>query len=176
MNVIFTIGYEGTDIDRFIATLRAAHIAQVADVRAVAISRKKGFSKNSLRQRLHEEGITYRHFIELGDPKPGREAARSGKHDLFVKIYTAHFASAEARRSAGELADYSSSAPTVLLCFERDPSTCHRTIIAESMQANLGCDIFNLYADDPDRYVKHAEKLPRFCIGKSDTPAQQKVC
>jgi hypothetical protein len=46
---LYTIGYEGADVDRFLATLADAGVATVADVRAVALSRKKGFSKNQLR-------------------------------------------------------------------------------------------------------------------------------
>ena len=67
MSVIYTIGYEGTDIDRCVATLKAVGVTVLADVRAVAVSRKKGFSKNGLRERLEAEGITYVHLVELGD-------------------------------------------------------------------------------------------------------------
>ena len=78
MPLIYTIGYEGTDIERFVATLKIVGIKHLADVRAVAVSRKKGFSKSALSARLDAEGIQYFHFIELGDPKPGRDAARAG--------------------------------------------------------------------------------------------------
>jgi uncharacterized protein (DUF488 family) len=54
MSVVYTIGYEGTDIDRFVATLRTVGVTLLADVRAVAVSRKKGFSKNGLRERLDD--------------------------------------------------------------------------------------------------------------------------
>lgn len=70
MSVVFTVGYEGTDIDRFVRTLKAAGVQQLADVRAVAVSRKPGFSKKKLAARLAEEGIEYLHFVALGDPKP----------------------------------------------------------------------------------------------------------
>ena len=52
MSVVYTIGYEGVDIDCFVATLRTVGVTLLADVRAVAVSRKKGFSKNGLRERL----------------------------------------------------------------------------------------------------------------------------
>ena len=79
MSVLFTVGYEGTDIERFVKTLKAVGIRRLADVRAVAVSRKPGFSKRRLSDRLADEVIEYIHFVELGDPKPGRDAARSGK-------------------------------------------------------------------------------------------------
>jgi uncharacterized protein (DUF488 family) len=96
MSVVYTIGYEGTDIDRFVATLKAIGVTVLADVRAVAVSRKKGFSKNGLRERLEAEGITYVHLVELGDPKAGRDAARARKFDEFRRVYSAHIKTADA--------------------------------------------------------------------------------
>jgi hypothetical protein len=84
---IFTIGYEGADPDRFVAALKGAGVASIADVRAVALSRKRGFSKNVLRDRLQADGIGYRHFIALGTPKSGREAARAGDAGTLRRIY-----------------------------------------------------------------------------------------
>jgi hypothetical protein len=65
MGVVYTIGYEGTDIDRLLATLKAVGVKRLAGVRAVALSRKKGFSKKPLAARLASEGIEYFHFIGL---------------------------------------------------------------------------------------------------------------
>jgi uncharacterized protein (DUF488 family) len=45
MTQIYTIGYEGTDIERFVRTLKIVGVEQPVDVRAVPLSRKKGFSK-----------------------------------------------------------------------------------------------------------------------------------
>lgn len=162
MSVIFTVGYEGTDIDRFVRTLKAVGVTQLADVRAVAVSRKAGFSKSKLAARLADEGIEYSHFIALGDPKPGREAARAGDFDLFRTIYGAHISSPIAQESLRNLVDFVQSAPTCLLCFERDPETCHRTIVGHAVTDETGFEVFNLFADDPERYVRHASKLPRF--------------
>jgi uncharacterized protein (DUF488 family) len=162
MSVIFTVGYEGTDIDRFIRTLKAVGIQRLADVRAVAVSRKAGFSKTKLAHRLGAEGIEYAHFVALGDPKPGREAARAGEFHRFRAIYGAHIETSAAQEALRELVHFSQSAPTCLLCFERDPGSCHRTIVAHVVIEETGFEIFNLFADDPERYVRHASKLPRF--------------
>lgn len=171
MSVLFTVGYEGTDIERFVRTLKAAGIRQLADVRAVAVSRKAGFSKKKLAARLAEEGIQYFHFVSLGDPKPGRDAARAGEFDRFRSIYGAHIKTDEAQSALRDLADTVQVAPTCLLCFERDPETCHRTIVAHEVSEEVGFDIFNLFADDPDRYVRIAAKLPRFHSGEGATAA-----
>jgi hypothetical protein len=162
MSVIYTIGYEGTDIDRFMATLKAVGIERVADVRAVALSRKKGFSKKSLSSRLEAEGIEYLHFIDLGDPKPGRNAARAGLYDEFRAIYSAHLDSDGAQSSLKELVAVAGEKPTCLLCFERDPETCHRSIVAREMSQSAEFGVFDLYGDNPERYVRNASKLPRY--------------
>jgi len=171
MSIVFTIGYEGTDIDRFVRTLKAVGVQQLADVRAVTVSRKPGFSKKKLAARLAEEGIDYLHFVALGDPKPGRDAARAGNFDGFREIYGAHILTAEAQDALRGLTEAVQVAPTCLTCFERDPATCHRTIVAREVSEALGFDVFNLFADEPERYVRHAAKLPRYHPCESVTAA-----
>lgn len=171
MSVVYTIGYEGTDIDRFVATLKAVGVKRLADVRAIALSRKKGFSKKSLSSRLRAEGIEYMHFIDLGDPKPGREAARAGHYDEFRAIYLTHLDSADAQSSLSMLAAAAGEKPTCLLCFERDPKTCHRAIVAEEMIESLGFEVMDLYADDPERYVRNASRMPRYHSREGATAA-----
>ncbi|HEX8665907.1 MAG TPA: DUF488 domain-containing protein [Beijerinckiaceae bacterium] len=131
---LYTIGYEGADVDRFLATLTDAGVATVADVRAVALSRKKGFSKNQLRDNLAEREIGYRHFIDLGTPKAGREAARAGATERMHKIFCEQLATAGAQAQLEELAELAGEQPICLLCFERDPAQCHRRIIAERLK------------------------------------------
>lgn len=161
MSIIYTIGYEGTDIDRFLETLKHVGIRRLADVRAVALSRKKGFSKKALAARLAEEGIEYLHFVALGDPKPGRDAARSGLYHKFRAIYGAHLDSPIAQAALGELRNAVSELATCLLCFEREPSLCHRSIVASELSQS-GMRVFDLFGDDPGKYVRNAAKVPRF--------------
>ena len=174
MSVVYTIGYEGTDIDRVVATLKAVGVTVLADVRAVAVSRKKGFSKNGLRERLEAEGITYVHLVELGDPKAGRDAARAGKYDEFRRIYSAHIKTADAV-GALKVLDHTARQDSVcLLCFERDPTTCHRRMIADRLKAR-GLEISDLFGDEPGRYVRHAEKLARRRPRQGDAESQPEV-
>ena len=91
-----TIGYEGATQADVIARLRAAGVEIVIDVRAVASSRRPGFSKTILAASLAEAGIDYLHLRALGTPKPGREAARAGRIDEMREIYEAHLATPEA--------------------------------------------------------------------------------
>lgn len=174
MNTVYTIGYEGTDIDRFVATLKAVGVSVLADVRAIALSRKKGFSKTALRSRLEAEGIAYTHFVELGDPKPGREAARAGLYDEFRRVYTAHLKSAETKAALKVLEETARTASVCLLCFERDPKTCHRTVVADRLKTR-GIEVIDLFGDDPGRYVRHASKLPRRHARQGDAQPQPEV-
>jgi uncharacterized protein (DUF488 family) len=171
MSVVYTIGYEGTDIDRFVATLRTVGVTMLADVRAVAVSRKKGFSKNGLRARLEAEGITYLHLVELGDPKLGRDAARAGKYGEFRRIFSAHLKTADAVGALKVLDEMVRQDAVCLLCFERDPATCHRRLIADRLKVR-GLEIFDLYGDEPSRYVCHAKKVPRRHHHQGDAESQ----
>lgn len=158
MTTVYTIGYEGTDIDRLVATLKAIGVTVLADVRAVALSRKKGFSKTALKNRLAKDGIAYLHFVDLGDPKPGREAARAGQYDEFRRIYSKHLRTTRAQNALSDLAVVAKDHVTCLLCFERDPTVCHRSIVGDRLKTT-GVDVFDLYGDLPSRYADHAAKL-----------------
>jgi uncharacterized protein (DUF488 family) len=144
---IFTIGYEGATVAGFIAALREAGIALVLDIRAVPASRKKGFSKNPLAQHLSEAGIGYRHLRGLGTPKQGREAARSGDHEAFERIFRQQLEEPEALLDLGEALSLAAAQPVCLLCLERDPEQCHRLIVAERMAKESGQPIRHLFAE-----------------------------
>jgi uncharacterized protein (DUF488 family) len=169
MTTLYTIGYEGTDIDRFVATLKAVGVALLADVRALPLSRKKGFSKNRLRERIEEEGMQYIHLGALGDPKNGRDAARAGRYDEFRKIYNKHLSQAGPQQALKELAALANNHATCLMCFEREPTECHRLIVASQLPKNIST--FHLFGDEPGRYVRNAAKLPRGRTGQSATAA-----
>lgn len=160
MRKLYTIGYESTDLARFLRTLKAAGVEAIADVRAVTVSRKKGFSKNKLREALEDWGIGYEHFAALGDPKPGRTAAREGRYRDFVSIYSTHLDQDEAQENLDELIEFASKQATCLLCFERDPAICHRTIVAQQLSVQ-GFTIVNLYGDVPEQYERNNRDISR---------------
>ena len=111
--------------------------------------------------RLEAEEIQYLHFIELGDPSPGREAARAGRDQAFRDIYEAHLDSADAQASLRKLLTTVSEAPTCFLCFERDPETCHRSIVAQQLKES-GFEVFDLYTDYPEINVRNTPRRPRY--------------
>jgi uncharacterized protein (DUF488 family) len=94
---LLTIGYEGCTIEAVLTTLRVANVGLLIDVRAVAASRKPGFSKRQLAARLDQAGIGYVHLQRLGTPKPGRDAVRAGHPERMVQIYNAHMETPEAQ-------------------------------------------------------------------------------
>ncbi len=141
-----TIGYETATLSDVIERLRAAEIAVLVDVRAVASSRRPGFSKTMLAASLEEAGIAYRHLRRLGTPKAGREAARSGRFAEMRAIFAHHLAGAEAQAELAQAIDLARRESTALLCYEADPSHCHRAIIADHISEAIGCDVEHLRA------------------------------
>jgi len=131
---LFTIGYEGAELDHFIATLTDAGVTHVVDIRDVPASRKRGFSKSALASALASHAIEYTHLKALGDPKAGREAMRRDDYDTFLNIYSAHVEQPAAQDALKDAANIATAHPSVLLCYERDPKQCHRTLVAGMMK------------------------------------------
>lgn len=130
---IFTIGYEGSTQTELVAALQAAGVELLADIRAVPLSRRPGFSKNVLAAGLKEAGIDYVGLKALGTPPDGREAARRGDHDRLAEVYAGQLELPEAIVQSEMLKEMAAERPTVLLCFERDPETCHRSLLADAI-------------------------------------------
>ena len=130
---LFTVGYEGIDIDNFITQLKDNAIDCLLDVREIPLSRKRGFSKTSLSQRLNQEHIYYVHFKELGSPKPLREKLKAN-HDysaFFKKLDKYLAGKIEAIESAY---NYVKKNTCCLMCFEHLAATCHREIVAKKIK------------------------------------------
>jgi uncharacterized protein (DUF488 family) len=153
MRTISTIGYEGAHIDAFVYTLGAAGVDFVVDVREVAASRRPGFSKNSLRQHLSLAGIEYTHLRDLGDPKEGREAMRRGDRATFEQIFLDRLHTTAAQAQLVEAIELASKHSIALLCYERDPKSCHRTIVATSMKEQSSFAIRHLGVQSQRRIV-----------------------
>ena len=109
--------------------LRKAGVERVIDVRALPLSRRPGFSKTPLRGALEEAGIDYVHLKALGTPAAGRDAARKGRHEELKRIYAGQLELPEAIAQGAQMLDLAAEKPSALLCFERDPAGCHRTLL-----------------------------------------------
>lgn len=140
---ICTIGYEGRDIAEFIEVLTSAEVTLVVDVRENAMSRIRGFSKRRLHETLGDSGISYEHLKRLGNPKENRGALRSGDESA-VRFFENRLL-AEGAEDLNHLKQLLRNEHVALLCFERDHRACHRSLIADALQAqSRTLDIMNL--------------------------------
>ena len=130
---VWTLGYEGHDVESFVATLRKARIERVVDVRELPLSRKKGFSKNVLAAGLQKAGIAYSHVKALGTPRAVRHALKAGGSvEDFQRDYLAHV---EENMDAVEaLEEVAGRERCALLCVERDLDVCHRGVLARVLE------------------------------------------
>lgn len=142
---LFTIGYEKATSAAVLAELKRAKVKILVDTRAVAASRRAGFSKRQLAASLDDAGIAYLHLQKLGTPAEGREAARAGKLNTLWRIYGKHLATPDAIAAMEELVSIvGSGQPVCLLCYERDHACCHRSRIAEIVSERTGAGIVDL--------------------------------
>lgn len=142
---VFTIGYEGATMASFLAALERAGVQQVIDVRQLPLSRRPGFSRSSLAASLAERGIGYVNLKALGTPKPGRDAAKKGDRETLAAVYADQLELPEAQMQAAQMRELIGQKPSALLCFERDPTSCHRTLLIEA--EGEGVEVEDLFVD-----------------------------
>lgn len=131
MNHLYTIGYEGAQIEDFVETLKLVNVDVLLDVRDLPISRRRGFAKTALRQALEGRGIVYRHEKSLGSPKPIRDELKRGwDYETFFRRYDAHLNEQQPllERLVDELAG-----GVALMCYERNQAQCHRSAVATAL-------------------------------------------
>jgi uncharacterized protein (DUF488 family) len=141
---IFTIGYEAATMGDFIDALTSAGVQQVIDVRALPLSRRPGFSKTPLKGALAEARIDYVHLRALGTPAAGREAARKGRHAELERIYAGQLELPEAIAQGAQMLELAAETPSALLCFEREPAGCHRSLLLKAVAPDA--EVVHLFA------------------------------
>ena len=139
-----TIGYESATQGEIIGKLKNAGVEIVIDVRAVAASRRAGFSKTLLAGSLKEAGIDYLHLRALGTPKEGRMAARAGKTDEMHRIFEGHMEEPAAQLALAEACQIASERKAALLCYEADAAECHRRILAGIIEERASVKVVDL--------------------------------
>jgi uncharacterized protein (DUF488 family) len=157
MREIATIGVYGADLEGFLAALREAGVNLVLDVRqrrGVRGAEYAWANARRLEASLREAGIGYQHLPELAPTTSMREAqyeadaARGeGKRSRTV------LAPAYVERYLEEVLDPADLDPlarfigrstAALLCVERDPAACHRSLVAARLARDYGARIVNL--------------------------------
>ncbi|MFF8672609.1 DUF488 family protein [Streptomyces sp. NPDC015242] len=141
---LWSAGYEGRDIDSFVASLLDSRIDVVADVRLTPISRKKGFSKTRLGEALAEAGIEYTHLRGLGNPKDNRAPFWDGRLDVGRARFRGVLRSEEAQTDLERLAEHARQSRVAVLCFEKDESRCHRQVVLETVRKRAAVPVIPL--------------------------------
>ena len=131
MTSIFTIGYEGASLADFLLRLKLEGVSTLVDVRELPVSRRRGFSKSQLAQELERHGIRYVHKRELGAPREIRHELReTGDYKTYFARFTTYL---RTQRDALERLMDECVGSVVLMCFERDPKECHRSVVAREL-------------------------------------------
>jgi uncharacterized protein (DUF488 family) len=163
---IFTIGYEGASTDRFLKTLKAAGITRLLDVRELPLSRRQGFSKSALSTILERAGIDYQHERALGAPRRLRHRLREDKD---LSRYFAEFH--EYLATQGALLDVlarSLTGAVALLCYERNPAECHRSVVAAALARRLKGRVEDLHVHEPEQAPHAARAHPRQSVSAAE--------
>lgn len=137
---VFTIGYEGLDIDAFMALLEQHGIDTIVDIRELPLSRKRGFSKSALAEALYVDGHRYLHLRELGCPRPVRDRYRvDGDWKRYTRGFLKHLQGQQ--RTLKQLSELAASSHCALLCYEADFNLCHRSLVANALHEQYDVDV-----------------------------------
>lgn len=151
---VFTVGYEGLELEDFLRQLRRAGVRLVVDVRDMPLSRKRGFSKTALAEALCGAGMAYLHVRNLGCPKAIRDRYRAdGDWKAYTAAFTKHLR--KQSQSVRELADLCEKRSAALLCYEADAGLCHRTYVARAVAAVSSASVMHIGVAgiSPDRAI-----------------------
>ncbi len=128
---LYTIGYEGLSIDRFIQLLITRNIKTLVDVRINSFSMRPEFRKNYIATALSEAGIAYIQLPEVGIPSSIRkELLPSGKQFELFEWYKKNTLP-QCADSAIRIAELVCKGNVALMCYEKDPKDCHRSLFAD---------------------------------------------
>ena len=145
---IYTAGYEGMSVDRFLELLIRSGIQRLIDVRNNPISRRYGFHKSTLERLCGYLDLQYEHFPDLGiRPKFRRFLETPSDYDVLFGEYveTTLPANMDAVRRVTELVK---ERPSVLVCMESDPLMCHRSRLAQRISRDVELPVIHLEAAD----------------------------
>ena len=151
---LFTIGHSTHELPEFVAMLKMHDVSAVADVRSQPYSRfNPQFNREPLRAALEREGILYVFLgVELGARRSERECYEGGKAVYERIARTGAFLEGLARvRSC--VVDHR----LAIMCAEKDPLTCHRTILICRALRHDAMDIRHILDDGRVESMKDTE-------------------
>ncbi|GJG37264.1 DUF488 domain-containing protein [Prevotella lacticifex] len=132
--ILYTIGYEGLTLEKYLTQLITNDVKVLVDVRKNAFSMKYGFSKATLKKAVEGIGVQYIHVPQLGIESEDRKTLNSQEdYDRLFEIYenTTLIENWDSLLYVRKLLDKEKR--ICLACFERDPRQCHRTRVANAL-------------------------------------------
>ena len=157
MPTLWTIGVYGFDRETFLAALAGAGIDLLLDVRqrrGVRGSEYAWANAQRLQAALVEAGVGYSHLKELAPTTAMRQLQyrederlgegkrnRSALAPAYVESYTQEVLE---QVDLAPIVNWIGKQNAALLCVERDPEACHRSLIAERLHEGFGFEVENL--------------------------------
>ena len=134
---VSTVGHSTHSIEDFISILRAHGIRQLVDVRTVPGSRRNPqFNREELARSLTAADIAYRHMPGLGGLRRAKaDSTNTGWRNASFRGYADYMQTAGFRESLEQLIEIARTTPTAIMCAEAVPWRCHRSLIADALQA-----------------------------------------
>lgn len=132
---LFTIGYEGLNLEQYLNKLIQNNTKVLCDVRKNAISRKYGFSKSTLKKACETVNIKYLHIPELGIISDKRKALkRQEDYEELFKDYLREIIPDNQTAVNSIIQLIEEYKRVALTCFESSHKQCHRMIVAEEIK------------------------------------------
>ena len=141
---LFTIGYEGRDIDLFLNILIQNYIDILVDVRKNPFSMNFNFTKNKLQGYLENSKIQYIHIPELGiEGEKRKDLSTPGDYEKLFEDYE-RTTLKENPELLDNIVKLSQDHRVALMCFEADVKICHRGIIAKNIAQKENMEVLNI--------------------------------
>lgn len=151
--IIYTIGYSGFSIQSFIDTLKQHGIRLLVDVRSSPYSTHYAdFNKEILQSTLHKNGIYYRNYAE-------EFGARQKDKSLYTKSgyldFSLHCKTTSFQNGVNKLINAMEMGYVfALMCAEKDPINCHRSIMVSRYFSKLGYTVAHIEANGAEETQK----------------------
>lgn len=133
--ILFTIGYEGISLEKYLNRLLKNDVKVLVDVRNNPLSMKYGFSKSQLQRYCNSLGIDYMHFPEVGIQSEQRQELNTqSDYDKLFAIYCENNLTKTITSQEKILNLLKERKRIALTCFEANICQCHRKHLAEAIE------------------------------------------
>jgi uncharacterized protein (DUF488 family) len=137
-----TIGYEGHTLESYLTILLKSGVTVLCDVRRNPISRKYGFSKNTLARGCEGVGIRYEHLPELGIASEQRQSLDTqADYDALFADYERTWLPKQGSALKKIQGWIEAGERVTLTCYEHQPNQCHRHCVAEALAGKASKDL-----------------------------------